>query len=248
MMTDLVRAEVLKVRLTRSSWWSCAAAVVLVASAICLTLAFGTVRTGVDERSVLSFAGSGGLVILLLGVALGAGEYRHRTLIASLLVQPRRGRVWFAQATAVTAIGLVMGVALSVVAAAIVFPWLSAKGTPVRVSDGQLAAGFAGSIAYCGISAVIGLSIGALARNQVLAVSIVFLALAVVDPTISTLSSSAGRFGPSAVGVAMTGGGGSNNGPFQAVLSLPGAAGVWLGIGLVLFIAAAIRVRARDLD
>lgn len=245
-MSDLIRAELLKIRLTRSSWWWFVASIALVVFAIVLTLAFGTVKTRVEERSLLSFSGSGGLVVILLGVALGAGEYRHRTIVASLLVEPRRERVWLGQAVAVAMIGLILGVICCVLASVIVFPWLSVRGTPMRVSDGQLAAGFAGSIAYWGISAVIGLAIGSLARNQVLAVSIVFLALAVVDPTISTVSPSAGRFGPSSIGVAMTGGQGSSDGPFSTLLSLPAASAVWLALALALMTATVLTVRRRN--
>jgi ABC-2 type transport system permease protein len=246
-MTALLQAELLKIRLTRSSYWWFAAALALVAFAIGLTLALGTVRTRFDELSLLSFSGSGGLMVLLLGVALGAGEYRHRTVIATLLFEPRRARVWINQAIACAVVGVLLGAACCVLASVIVFPWLSAKGTPVLVSNGRLLADFGGSIAYCGISAVIGLSIGTLARNQVLAVSIVFIALAVVDPTISTISPQAGKFGPSAIGIAMTGGEGSTNGPFAAVLSLPAATAVWGGIALALALAAAWRFRHRDL-
>jgi len=246
-MSRLVRAELLKVRSTPSSWWMSLAALALVAFATGLTLALKKTHSGDDVRSLLSFAGTGGLIVLIMGVAIGTAEYRHRSLLATLIAEPRRIQVWVAQCTALLVVGAIVGLACVALSAAIVFPWLAAKGIAVGVSSRQLAAGFVGSLAYGALSAPLGLAIGSLARNQVAAVSVVFIGLAVVDPTISELLPGAGRFGPSAIGVAMTGGVGSNNGPFESILTIQGASLVYVLTTVVLAVAGGVVLARRDL-
>ena len=42
-------------------------------------------------RDLLSVAGFSGLLALVLGVVVGAGEYRHGTIAWTLLVTPQAG-------------------------------------------------------------------------------------------------------------------------------------------------------------
>jgi hypothetical protein len=105
-----------------------------------------------------------------------------------------------------------------------------------------------GGVAYCAFGAAFGLGIGALARNQAAAVSIIFVYLAIVDPSISALVPSYGKFGPTALGVAISGGvAGSSNGPYDKLLSQPAAFVLLLVVALVAVSAAAGVTARRDL-
>lgn len=57
------------------------------------TLAATTVSTAAETRSLFSFAGAGGLVVLVAGVVGAGGEYRHRTIVPAALITPRRGHI-----------------------------------------------------------------------------------------------------------------------------------------------------------
>src|SRR5919199_1763505 len=98
-MTALVRAELLRLRGTRSTWG-------LLAAALILTLAFagmvigdvggigGLPRGSVRLRNALLGAATLGTVpVVLLGVLSITTEFHHRTATMTFLVTPRRGRV-----------------------------------------------------------------------------------------------------------------------------------------------------------
>lgn len=247
-MSDVVRSQWLKVVSTPSTWWMSTIAVAVVVLAVSLTLGVGTVESGADVKSLFSFAGTGGLVVLLIGVAGGAAEYRYRTIVADLLVAPSRSRHVMAQTLANVVLGLVLGAVCIAVACAIALPWLAARGTGLAgVTWTDLAGGFAGSLVYCASSAAIGLAIGSLARNQVAAVAVIFVTLAIIDPLVSGVSPTVGRFGPSAIGIAMTGGTSTDNGPFAHLLPIWEASLIYLAVAVLLVMASYAVADRRDI-
>src|SRR4029453_1889149 len=60
-------------------------------------------------QQVLSLTGTGALVMLLVGILIAAGEYRHGTAADTFLTTPRRHRVVLAQLAAGAAVGLGAG-------------------------------------------------------------------------------------------------------------------------------------------
>jgi hypothetical protein len=87
-MKNLIRAELLKLRTTRVFWVYVAFALAFVPVSIALAMTTRQDGAPLDSseglRNVLSAASSGGLLVLLIGIAMMAGEFRHNTL------QPRR--------------------------------------------------------------------------------------------------------------------------------------------------------------
>jgi len=81
-----------------------------------------------------------------------------------------------------------------------------------RIADGVLR-GFAGSVAYFALSGGLGVALGTLTRNQVGAVAVVAVVIGVIDPAFAALVPEAGRFGPSALGIALSGGAADPEGP-----------------------------------
>lgn len=223
----LVRAELLKLRGTPSSWWLVGMALVAVSFGVVLTLALATVRPGDDVRSLLSFAGTGGLVAILAGVVSTAGEHRHRTIVATTLATPRRSRAYLAQVGSLAVWGLLLGATAAALTTAIALPWLAAKGVALNVSAPQLMAIYLGATAYTAASAALGAGVGALARNQVAAATAVFGYLAIVDPTLAALVPAYGRFSLTALGIALSGGVSGGGGPTAQLLPLWAAAAVY---------------------
>jgi ABC-2 type transport system permease protein len=244
-VTRLVGAELLKLRTTRTFWGLAGATLVLVLHIVVLTLVFDDFRSENDVRSLLSTAGASGLLLLVLGVVFGAGEYRHGTIASTLLVTPDRLRVMAAQALGCAAAGLAVGLAGAALTAAIGLPWLSAGDAPT-LSAGELLGLFLGGVLYSALAAALGAGVGALLRNQVAAVVLVLVVLFIVDPTVSALVEDYAKCSLGGLGVALTGGsaedvGGSDLLPFGV------AALLWAAYTAVLVVAAALLTERRDI-
>ena len=98
-MKSLVSAELLKLRGTRSAWLP----LIATAGYAVLAVVATTSMAGHGGNPALSAAwlpelmrGSGGLfvdgAVLLTGIILSAGEFRHRTSVTTFLGEPRRLR------------------------------------------------------------------------------------------------------------------------------------------------------------
>ena len=206
MILRQLRSELLKLRTTRTFWALVGTAVGLVVLITVLTLALDTkLNTEGDVRGVLSTAGASGLLLLVLGAVFSAGEYRHGTIAWTLLVTPNRLRVMAAQALACAVAGAVVGVAIAALTAAIALPWLAAKDA-ASLSTGQLVGLFGGGVLYTALAAALGAGMGAVLRNQVVAIVLVLVILFVVDPAIAALVEGYDRYSLSGLEAALIGG------------------------------------------
>ena len=117
---------------------------------------------------VLSVAALSSMVMLVLGILAIAGEHRHRTILATYLAQPRRGRVLAAKLTVLAGVGAVFGAVTFGLALAVAVPLLATKGVhhlPVDVASMWWGATLAGAC-----YGLLGVGLGALTRNTVGAV------------------------------------------------------------------------------
>lgn len=242
-MTRLVNAELLKLRTTRTFWALAGSAAALVLLIVVLTLILDDHLNGRDDvESLLSAGGLAGLLTLVLGVVAAAGEYRHGTIASTLLVSPQRLRAVGAQVIAALLGGLAIGVVTSAVIAAIVLPWLSAKGVAL-LPRGDTLELFLGVTIFAGLSGALGAALGALMRNQVAAVVTVLVVLFVVDPTISALLDGVAPFTLSGLSTSMTGGDDSS----IDLLPRAVAACVWALYTLLFAVLAAVLIDRRDI-
>lgn len=155
-MTRALRAELVKLRSTRA-WW----VVLLLGLGYCLAVtgvALGTGRGAAYGGAERAYAGT-----LVLGVLGGAGEYRHRTIAATLLAVPRRGRAVAAGLAAYLIAGLGYAVVIVGATAAVVLA--------VRGLSATAPALLLGAVLTATLYAPIGLAVGALVRDQAAAVA-----------------------------------------------------------------------------
>ena len=185
--------------------------------------------------------------MLILGVVSGAGAYRHGTILMSVLVSPRRFQLVVAQVLASAVAGAVIGLASEAVVLGVALPWLVVIHVAVGVPIGGIALAGAGSLAYCTFSAALGSGLGALSRNQVAAVGAVLIYLVVVDPVLSATVAGYGKFGPAALGIAMSGGVTTGNGPYANLLPALAAGGIYLAATAILVLGGAIATQLWDL-
>jgi ABC-2 type transport system permease protein len=205
---DLVRAELFKARATRSVWGLAALAV-----AFCLlwavldVLVFMDLGDGVvTDRSIrdaYGMAQQGYLLVLILGIVVTAGEYRHRTITWAFLATPRRGRVITAKLAACGLLGLLIGVAAAVVTGAATAALLAATGRPLLAPG--VAPVLAGSVLATGLWGVLGAALGVLVRNQVAATVIAFVWFFYAEWLLVQLLPEVGRWVPTGAAKAIIG-------------------------------------------
>lgn len=243
-MIHVIGSELLKLRTTRTFWALAGSAVGLVLLIVVLTLSLDDqLNTEQDVTDLLATAGFAGLLTLVLGVVVGAGEYRHGTIASTLLVTPNRLRAVAAQVIACFLGGLAIALAVVAIAMVVALPWLAAKGTPIP-SAGQLAGDLVGGIAYAGLAAALGAALGALLRNQVAAVVTILVLIFVIEPVVAALLEDVAPFTLTGLGSAMSGATGDDGTDLLA----PGVAAlVWACYASLLAVLAAISTSRRDI-
>lgn len=120
--------------------------------------------------------GMGGLLLFvpaLLGTIAVTGEYRHRTIGATFLTAPRRGRLLIAKLVVFGGLGLAYGAVAAVGTAVALLGSAALRGVALGVPAGALAVMLGQLALAAAVYTVLGVAIGALARHQFVAVGIV---------------------------------------------------------------------------
>jgi hypothetical protein len=149
----------------------------------------GRVALPSDLRLVQVLGGPAGVITViavLLGVLGMAGEYRHQTITTTFLASPRRRDVVLAKLVAHAITGALIGLTSLAVSASIAVPWLTASGVDVHL-DGRGLRLAAGLVVSTALYASLGVSIGALLRNQTAAAAVVLIWLLAIEGIIGDL-------------------------------------------------------------
>lgn len=210
-MTRLVRAELFKLRTTRDLWWTAAATLLLAVATVALNMTSPEEATGMqlhsDEgvRTVLASASVGSLLLLLLGIACMAGEFRHGTATTTFLVTPDRQRTLLAKVLATMAVGAAIATAAIVLTVAVAVPWLDAEGVTLQGRAGDVAVALLGTLAITPLAAAIGVGLGALLRNQTTAVVTALVWTVAVESLVAGFVPEVYKFLPGGAFAAVTG-------------------------------------------
>ena len=207
-MIDLVAAEGLKLRTTRLLVGMIPAAVAISLAAVAGTvLVHGDGRAVLESakgvRQVLSATGAGAILVLVMGIITSAGEYRYGTASDTFLTTPRRHRVLAAKLAVGGVLGLAVGAVTSVASIGIAGLLYGAEGATFPLDDAEVWLTLAGTLVYTALFAVLGVALGSLVRNQVLAVTGALAWFAVVEHTLVNLAPDVGRWLPAAAGQAI---------------------------------------------
>jgi hypothetical protein len=188
-VSDLLAGEFLKLRTTRAPALLLAGFVALVL----LALTGPSVLVGSRHTSHPLIEGVGTLATvfaLLLGVSISAGDEQHGTLRASLLVQPRRRRLFAAKLTTAAGAGLSTG-ALAALLATTLAPLTT---TPLSSKEALLTG--VGLTVASALFALLGNAAGTLAGNQTIALAVSLVWLFVIEQLIAQTSYSAYSYLP----------------------------------------------------
>jgi ABC-2 type transport system permease protein len=233
-MKELIRAELQKLRTTRVFWGYVAAALAFVPVSIALSMTTendaAPLTSSEGLRGVFSAASAGGLLVLLIGITMAAGEFRHNTATPTFLITPDRRRVIAAKLVAGGVVGVLVAAVASLVTLAVALPWLATRDIDVNLLSADIGVPILGALIATGLAAAVGIGLGALMPNQTLAITVVIVWTSVVESLLVGFLPEVGRWLPtgaaSALGGTVTAEGG--------LLPFWGAALVLTGYGLAL--------------
>jgi hypothetical protein len=209
----LVRAELLKLRTTQVWFWLLLASLAVSVLAAVAGLASDDVRKPADVATIFANANGGLAVAFVLGILGITTEFRHQTFTPAVLATPSRWAIVSAKLLSYALVGAAyaaMGIAVQL---AIAVPWLSSKDIDLELGGG-VGHAMLGLVLVFALFAVMGVGIGALLRNQVLAISLGLVFLLLINNLLAAIPGvkSAFPYTPEGamIGIIYPGG---NNGP-----------------------------------
>ncbi len=243
-MSVLLQAELLKLRTTRTFLALVGATLLLSLLIVVLSTILSDTWNEEDVRD-LFFADFSGLFILLLGVIGMAGEWRHRTITSTFLAAPDRLKLLTAKVLSYAVAGAVLSFIVTVTIMVVGTVILSIRGeTTIGIVD--MADVMWRNLALAALFGAIGVCVGGLIRNQVVAIVGLLVLSFALEPAIIGLAPDVGQYLPT--GGAPNGVIGGNPFDEDAPTLAPGIALlVELGWVALLFAAAAATLRKRDL-
>jgi hypothetical protein len=203
-----IRAELLKIRSTRTTLWLILA---MLALSLFFTLLSGllTNPSGLaseeDQLQLLSVGSLAGVFSALAGVLLVTSEYRFGTIRPTFLFSPVRSRVLAVKVIAGGLAGVVFGLLGESIGWAVAYACLVGRGITVVLSSGDILLITFGGLAGVALWGAIGAGVGAIIHNQVGAIIALLAWGLVVDNLVFGLAPSVGRFSPNRASDALMG-------------------------------------------
>lgn len=212
-MTRLLRAEVFKLRTVWSTWLLLGITAVLTAG---LSSLVGFVARRGETELLFPTRGSSpwfDLVFsvmtvaidlaLVLGVVMMTGEHRHKTVTPMFLAEPRRGRVAAAKLAVACAAGLAVAVVAGVVDLGFGFGSVAGGLAPAGRMLLEFRHVWPGVAAAAVLFGAYGVGLGALLKNQAVAIVVGLGVTAIVEPIVVAAVPSVGRWLPSSAAQAL---------------------------------------------
>jgi ABC-2 type transport system permease protein len=207
-VTDQIRAELLKIRSTRTTLGLVLGMVALVLLFVLLTGFLADVDGLSSKGDQLSFLGVGSLAALfaaLAGVLVVTSEYRFGTIRPTIIFNPRRSRVVAAKLVASMSAGIVFAVVGMGLSFGIGRAILSGRSIPLVLDGGDVAQLLLGALAASALWGAIGVGLAAILRNQIASVIGLLVWSLVVENLLFGLVPSVGRFTPGRASDALMG-------------------------------------------
>jgi ABC-2 type transport system permease protein len=188
-MTNLIRAELAKTRTTRTAW--SLLAVMLALTAFAVISWFGNDpwsrhSVPLTEQEFLIVAGSAPwLFVLVLGARAFTDEFRHGTIVPTLLANPDRRRVLVAKLVTMATWSVVFSAAAYALALGIGLPMLAAEHAGVAVEAGPLAGAILRTTLASVLLGTLGVGIGLAIHHQAVAIVTPLLWIILVENLLS---------------------------------------------------------------
>ncbi len=180
-MNGLVKAEFRKLRSTQVWFWLLLASVAIAAISVIVPIASTSDDAELQSHfyDILGAGNAGYIAVFVLGLLGVTTEFRYQTITPTILATPSRWALINAKLIAYAIIGVVYALICTVVGLAIALPWLSAR--HINISLGSNIGSIVLAFASVALFALVGLGLGALLKNQIVAVSVGLLFLLLID-------------------------------------------------------------------
>jgi ABC-type transport system involved in multi-copper enzyme maturation permease subunit len=247
-MNKLIRSELLKLRTTRTFWISAVAALAFVPVSIALAMA-KVGNPGAESldsvegfRNVIAAASSGGVLVLLIGIVVMAGEFRFNTITSTFLSTPDRKRVVGAKLAAASLVGTGIAVVSSLLTLGIALPWLASRHVDIASHTTDIAIVLLGGIAATAVAGLVGVGVGSLVTNQTLAVTVTLIWSLLIEGMLVNFAPGFGRWLPGGAAGVLSGAATYSN-----LLPVWAASLVFAGYGITFAAAGTRFVLRRDI-
>jgi hypothetical protein len=202
-MTALVDSELIKLRSLRMPRWLLLTTVALVILLVLVTVPTSASSTGtltLYDRDLLArtlgvAAGGGWVVMIVLGALAYTMELRYGTITATYVTTPDRRHALVAKAAATAAVGLLFGVVTTALAVAVSAAVITAHHGTLVWSAGAVEVMMA-TVVTTVVAGILGVAVGALIRNQVVAVVATLVWLLAVEQLFVALLPAIGKWTP----------------------------------------------------
>ena len=238
-MTHQLRSELLKLRTTRT-----VALLLLAAAGLTLlgVLVEGLSVTGDElaqeshQREVLGAGSTGGVLFATFaGLIAVTSEFRYGTIHPTLLFEPRRRVVLGAKLIASALTGVLFAATCVALSYGLGTAILAARDADVVITDSHTLTIVLGTMGASALTAMVGVAIGTLIRNQVGAIVAIVAFSFVVDAGLFAALPSVGRYLPGKASDALAGQ------PVEHLLAPGTAAAVLASWVLALVVVATVR-------
>jgi ABC-2 family transporter len=210
-MTNLIRAELLKLHTVRMFWWTIAATIAFVPVSVMLAITSpgnndaASLDSTEGFRNVIAGASSGGVLMIVVGIFAIAGEFRFSTITSTFLITPERRSVIGAKLAAVSLVGIGVAIVSAILTLAIALPWLSTRHVDLGSHVSDIVVVLLGATASTAIGGLVGVGIGSVLTNQTLAVTATLVWIFVLETMLTSFASGVGKWLPGAAASAMSG-------------------------------------------
>jgi ABC-2 type transport system permease protein len=190
-LSGILRAELRKITTTRL-WWIMLICIVVLSAGYAVGVALLQPETGTpfaDPGLVRSIYNAGNpvarVLALVLGIATMGFEYRHQTLAATYLATPRRNRVLLGKAVSLLIFGLLYGVASVLAGVLAAVPFVLTGDGSFFFDRGSTWRSLALGAASLALWTMIGMGIGILIKNLLVAMLVGISFAYLVEPIVS---------------------------------------------------------------
>jgi ABC-type transport system involved in multi-copper enzyme maturation permease subunit len=185
-MTGLIKSEFRKLFSTQVWFWLLVASVALTALGVVVQIAGSHDEDlTIHVRDVFSSANASYLAVFVLGILAITTEFRYQTITPTVLATPSRWTIVQAKLIAYAVLGIGYALICVIVQLAVAVPWLAARGISYSLGDqvGALLAVFTVVALY----SLVGLGVGAVLRNQIVAVSVGLISTLILENLFSAI-------------------------------------------------------------
>jgi ABC-2 type transport system permease protein len=158
-----------------------------------------------NQRELVGNGAFAAVFAAMIGVMAMTSEFRHGTIRATFVFTPARMRVVSAKVIASLAVGAAFGLLGAALALGVGMAVIRGRGFDLLIDGGDVRRLLVGTIIASALWAGLGVGLGAIVRNQVLAIVGLFVWVFVIEILVFQFLPGVGRYAPGAAGTAMTG-------------------------------------------